>query len=95
MVFLEVEMKNGLGTYSGKLKSYGILDDSVRSKDFYIEDVYFREKRSDPFSYMKCSGLLLNFEDVASIQVVKGEPEEFLSEAKSEPVGGGQDSPQL
>jgi hypothetical protein len=27
MVFLEVEMKNGAGTYTGRLTSYGILDD--------------------------------------------------------------------
>src|SRR5580692_2101111 len=40
MVFLEIEMKNDVGTYTGKLKSYGILDDSVKSKDLYIEDVY-------------------------------------------------------
>jgi hypothetical protein len=36
MVFLEVEMKNGAGIYTGALKSYGVLDDSVKSKDFYL-----------------------------------------------------------
>jgi uncharacterized protein DUF6338 len=80
MVFLEIEMKNGAGIYTGRLRSYGILDDSVKSKDFYLEDVYFKQGRSDRFSALNCDGLLVNFEDVASIQVRKGEPEEFLAE---------------
>jgi len=35
-IFLEVEMKNSSGFYTGQLISYGILDDSVKSKDFYL-----------------------------------------------------------
>src|SRR5271168_1272252 len=77
-VFLEVEMKSGAGFYTGRLRSYGILDDSVKSKDFYLEDVHFKEARLAPFTPIDCDGLLLNFEDVASIQVRKGEPDAFL-----------------
>src|SRR5271168_1465399 len=69
-VFLEVEMKDGAGFYTGRLRSYGILDDSVKSKDFYLEDVYFKETRPGVFARLQCGGVLLNFEDVASIQVV-------------------------
>jgi len=79
MVFVEVEMK-GSGFYTGRLRSYGILDDSVKSKDFYLEDVYYKENRSASFSPVECDGLLLNFEDVASVQVRKGEPEAFLAQ---------------
>jgi hypothetical protein len=75
-VFLEVEMKSGAGIYTGRLQSYGILDDSVKSKDFYLVDVYFKENRFGAFGQLQCDGVLLSFEDVASIQVVKVEPEE-------------------
>src|ERR1700690_2189904 len=75
MVFLAVEMKSGLGFYTGRLRSYGILDDSVKSKDFYLEDVYFKESRVGSFAPLQCDGILLNFEDVASIQIVKMEDE--------------------
>src|SRR5271168_5263340 len=78
MVFVEVEMKGTAGFYTGRLRSYGILDDSVKSKDFYLEDVHFKEARLAPFTPIDCDGLLLNFEDVASIQVRKGEPDAFL-----------------
>lgn len=86
MVFLKVEMKNGAGIYTGRLRSYGILDDSMKSKDFYLEDVHFKQNRSDSFSPLDCDGLLVNFEDVACIQVRKGEPEDFLAqEARDAP----------
>jgi hypothetical protein len=79
-VFLEVEMKDDAGFYTGRLRSYGILDDSVKSKDFYLEDVYFKENRPGVFAQLQCGGVLLNFEDVASIQVVKVEPGEASPE---------------
>ncbi len=75
MVFLEVEMKDRTGIYTGTLISYGILDDCEKSKDFFLEDVYFKQNRSDSFVPLRCDGVLLNFEDVASIQVVKVQPE--------------------
>ncbi len=34
VVFLEIEMKDGAGFYTGKLRTYGILDDSEKAKDF-------------------------------------------------------------
>jgi hypothetical protein len=89
MVFLEVEMRNGAGTYTGRLTSYGILDDSVKSKDFYLEDVHFREGRLGSFTPLDCDGVLLNFEDVAAIQVRKGEPEDFLEQQATVPGDGG------
>src|SRR5206468_368929 len=42
-IFVAVEMKNGSGFYTGQLISYGILDDWVKSKDFYLEKVYFKQ----------------------------------------------------
>jgi len=71
VVFLEVEMKNAAGFYTGELRSYGILDDSVKSKDFYLSSVHFKQDRPHPYAPLKCDGILLNFEDVVSIRVVK------------------------
>jgi hypothetical protein len=84
MVFLEVEMKNAAGIYAGTLKSYGILDDSVKSKDFYLEDVHFKENRAGAFVRLDCDGVLVNFEDAVTIQVVKVEPEEALAQEAKE-----------
>ncbi len=70
-IFVEVEMKNSSGFYTGQLISYGILDDSVKSKDFYLEKVYFKQNRSDQYALLSCDGLLLNFEDVASLQITR------------------------
>jgi hypothetical protein len=72
-IFVEVEMKNAAGFYTGQLMSYGILDDSVKSKDFYLEQVHFKQDRADHYTPLDCDGLLLNFEDVTSIQVTRVE----------------------
>jgi hypothetical protein len=68
-IFVEAEMKNGAGFYTGQLLSYGILDDSVKSKDFYLIQVHFKQDRSGQYAPLKCDGILLNFEDVASVQI--------------------------
>ncbi len=94
MVFLQVEMKNGTGVYTGRLRSYGILDDSVKSKDFYLEDVYFRQNPSDSFSQLDCNGLLVNFEDVSTIQVYKGEPADFLVRQATESADAARPEPE-
>ncbi len=70
-VFVEVEMKEGHGFYSGLMKAYGILDDSEKSKDFYLIEPFFRRLPADPYESLSCDGVLLNFSDVASIKVKK------------------------
>ena len=69
-------MKDGAGFYTGELKSYGILDDSEKSKDFYLVSAHFKQDRSGSYTPLKCDGLLLNFEDVLSIQVARFETDE-------------------
>jgi len=70
-IFVDIAMKNGAGFYTGQVISYGILDDSVKSKDFYLEKVHFKQNRADQYVALNCDGLLLNFEDVVSVQVKK------------------------
>jgi Family of unknown function (DUF6338) len=72
-IFVQVEMKNAAGFYTGQLISYGILDDSIKSKDFYLEKVFFKQTISEQYAPVRCDGLLLNFEDVVSIQITRVE----------------------
>jgi len=70
-VFVEVEMRDGRGFYTGELQSYGIVDDSEENKDFYIVDVHYKQARSDEYVRLPCNGLLLNAKNVTSLQVFK------------------------
>jgi len=85
-IFLEVEMKGDKGFYTGSLTSYGILDDSMKSKDFYLEKVHFKQDRGAKYVALKCDGLLLNFEDVVSIQVKRIEPNQAESTSVAQRV---------
>jgi len=83
-IFLEVEMKAAAGFYTGQLMSYGILDDAVKSKDFYLEQPYFKQDRSAKYTELNCGGLLLNFEDMISIQVTRIEADQSVSIEESD-----------
>ena len=52
------------------MQSYGILRDSERNKDFYITNA-FHNKSSDEIAKLNADGVLLNFGDVESVQVIK------------------------
>ncbi len=71
LTFVQVRMKGGGGFYAGELKSYGILEDSKREKDFYLVNVYFTKRDEDPYTRLDSDGVLLNFADVDSIEVTK------------------------
>jgi hypothetical protein len=71
LTFVQVRMKGSGGSYSGELKSYGILEDSKREKDFYLVNVYFTKRDEDPYKRLDSDGVLLNFADVDSIEVTK------------------------
>jgi hypothetical protein len=86
-VFVEVEMKDGAGFYTGELITYAILDDSVRSKDFCLVNVNFKPDRTAEYSPLKCDALLLNFEDVRTLQLVKIDPEQEGEEEQSQAEG--------
>ncbi len=67
--FVEVALKNDAGYYTGELKTYAIVDDTERKKDFCLVEVHFKKQEADPYSKVPCSYLLLNFEDVYSLRV--------------------------
>lgn len=71
ITFVEIRMKDDRGFYAGELKSYGILRDSERNKDFYITNAYHKKSSTEEFTRLNADGVLLNFGDVESMQVIK------------------------
>lgn len=69
--FVQVRMKNGAGYYTGELKSYGIVDDFKRDKDFYLVNVFFKGTEQETYRKLNVDGILLNFADAYSIEVTK------------------------
>lgn len=71
LTFVQIRMKGNGGYYTGELRSYGILEDSKRDKDFYLVNVYFRKPDEGAYTKLHVDGVLLNFADVESMEVIK------------------------
>ena len=71
LTFMEVRMKSDGGYYTGEVKSYGLVEDSQREKDFYLVNVYFRNTVQEEYRKLDVDGVLLNFADVLSIEIKK------------------------
>jgi len=71
LTFVQVRMKGNSGYYTGELRSYGILEDSKREKDFHLVNVYFRTPDENLYRKLDVDGVLLNFADVESIEIKK------------------------
>lgn len=71
ITFVEIRMKENRGIYAGELKSYGILADSERNKDLFIINAYRKKSDEEEFNRLNVDGILLNYGDVESIQIIK------------------------
>ena len=69
--FVEVKMKEGRGFYTGELKSYGIVSDSERNKDFLLVNVAYKANEGAQYLSMDVDGVLLNFADAESLAFIK------------------------
>lgn len=69
--FVQVKMRENGGFYTGELRNFAILSDSERQKDFYLTNVHFRKTDQDEYTRLDVDGILLNFSDADSIQVIK------------------------
>jgi hypothetical protein len=69
--FVEVKMKEGGGFYAGELKSYGIVSDSDRNKDFLLVNVAYKMTEEGRYVPMDADGDLLNFADAESVAFIK------------------------
>lgn len=69
--FVEVKMKERAGFYTGELKSYGIVSDSERNKDFLLVNAAYKKTEESAYVPMDVDGILLNFADAESMAVIK------------------------
>ena len=69
--FVEVQMKQGAGFYTGELKSYGIVSDSEPHKDFLLVNAATKKTEESACVPMDVDGVLLNFADAESMAVIK------------------------
>jgi hypothetical protein len=69
--FVEVRMKEGKGFYTGELKSYGIVSDSERNKDFLLVNVQYKSSADGQYAPIDADGVLLNFADSESVAFIK------------------------
>ncbi len=68
--FLQIKMKNG-SYYTGELRSYGLVTDREKQKDFYIVNAYFRGPDQEEYRRLEVDGVLLNFADADSVEIIK------------------------
>jgi len=71
VTFVRAKMKAHGDVYTGEMKSFGIVGDSEREKDFFLINVYYATSPDVPFSQVVADGILLNFADVETLEVVK------------------------
>lgn len=69
--FVEIRMKESKGFYTGELKSYGIVSDSERNKDFLLVNVAYKATEAGQYVRMDADGVLLNFADAESVAFIK------------------------
>ena len=70
ITFLQVRLKNG-GFYTGELRSYGLVADKEKQKDFYIVNPYFRASSAEDYQKLEVDGVLLSFADADAVEIVK------------------------
>lgn len=68
-VFVEVEMKGGLGFYSGQLDQFAIVRDEDPHKPIFLIDVWFKKERSEEYESLDTDGIMIDLADTATLQV--------------------------
>jgi len=68
-VFVEVEMKDGLGFYSGQLSQFAIVRDEEPHKPIFLIDVWFKKERSDNYESVETDGIMIDLAETATLLV--------------------------
>jgi hypothetical protein len=68
-MFVEVEMRDGLGLYSGQLEQFAIVQDEEPHKPIYLIDVWYRKDRSMEYERVETDGLMIDLADVLTLSV--------------------------
>ena len=68
-VFVEVEMKDGLGFYSGQLSQFAIVRDEEPHKPIFLIDVWFKQQRGDDYEPVETDGIMIDLAETATLLV--------------------------
>jgi hypothetical protein len=68
-VFVEVEMKDGLGFYSGQLSQFAIVRDEEPHKPIFLIDVWFKKERNDDYESIETDGIMIDLAEAATLLV--------------------------
>ena len=63
LVFVELEMKDGAGFYSGQLKQFAIVKDEEPHKPVYLIKASFTKTLSEPYQALEADGVVLDLAD--------------------------------
>ena len=86
-VFVEVEMKAGLGFYSGQLQQFAIVRDEEPHKPIFLIDVWFKRQRDDEYEPLSSGGIMIDLAEAATLlvtQVDESGPEVLLTPTHDE-----------
>ena len=69
LVFVELEMKDGAGFFSGRLSQFAIVKDEEPHKPIFLINAWFTKTLSDPYREVTADGVLLDLADAIQLQV--------------------------
>lgn len=91
--WIEVELKDSKGFYQGRLKTYPIVAESERNKEFFLKPAEFKLQRSDRYQPLPdVAGVLLSFCEVVSMRVARVKRPAPAPPAKAAAAVGGSPS---
>ncbi|WP_263385896.1 DUF6338 family protein [Granulicella arctica] len=73
-VFVELEMKDGLGFYSGQLSQFAIVKDDEPHKPVYLIDVWYKKDRNDDYISVATDGIMIDLADAVTLLVKQVDP---------------------
>ena len=68
-VFVETEMKDGLGFYSGQLSQFAIVRDEEPHRPIYLVEPWYKNGRNDDYILLQADGILIDLADVACLLI--------------------------
>lgn len=77
LVFVEIELKDGAGFYSGQVSQFSILRDDEPHKPVYLINAYYKTERSASYSDVDADGILIDLADALVVQVKRVEMQAY------------------
>ncbi|MHB1701725.1 MAG: DUF6338 family protein [Acidobacteriaceae bacterium] len=69
IVFVELEMKDGLGFYSGQLDQFSIVKDEEPHKPVFLINAWFKKERTEIYKRLEADGVMIDLADAAILQI--------------------------